>query len=207
MVLYYALAFSRRGRAGGKRSDLRSLVHVRHAGSALTAGALICTTGAAVWLLFEPWSYVANRGDGRLHVTFIDVGQGDSAFLRFPRGASLMIDTGGVPGGGSFDMGDRVVAPVLRREGVHRLQTLALTHGDNDHIGGAPAILREFLPGDVWEGVPMPAFAPLKALRNVAGETRSRWTNVQASDRMTIDDVSLVVRSPPLADWERQHVR
>ena len=118
-----------------------------------------------------------------------------------------MIDTGGVPGGGSFDIGDRVVAPVLRREGVHRLQTLALTHGDNDHIGGAPAILREFLPGDVWEGVPMPAFAPLKALRNVAGETRSRWTNVQASDRMTIDDVSLVVRSPPLADWERQHVR
>jgi competence protein ComEC len=57
------------------------------------------------------------------------------------------------------------------------------------------------------EGVPMPSFAPLKALRGVAAETRTRWTNVQASDRMVIDEVSLVVRSPALADWERQHVR
>ncbi|HEX4348176.1 MAG TPA: ComEC/Rec2 family competence protein, partial [Vicinamibacterales bacterium] len=132
----------------------------------VTAVGVLCTVCAALWLLFEPWSYFANRGDGDLHVTFIDVGQGDSAFIRFPRGASLLVDTGGVPG--NFDIGDRVVAPVLRALGVHRLQTIALTHGDNDHIGGAPSVMREFTPADVWEGVPMPAFAALKARRDVA---------------------------------------
>ena len=36
------------------------------------------------------------RGDGRLHVTFLDVGQGDSAFVVFPRGSTLLVDAGGL---------------------------------------------------------------------------------------------------------------
>jgi competence protein ComEC len=166
-----------------------------------------CAFGSAVWLLFEPWSYFSNKGDGQLHVTFIDVGQGDSAFIRFPRGATLMIDTGGIPGGGSFDIGDRVVAPVLRQAGVHRLQTVAFTHGDNDHIGGATSILREFTPGDVWEGIPIPGFRPLEALHAIASETRTRWTTLQTSDQTVVDEVAIFVRHPELPDWERQHVR
>jgi competence protein ComEC len=169
--------------------------------------AAACAIGAALWLLAEPWAALRNRGDGQLHITFIDVGQGDSAFVRFPRGAAFMVDTGGLAGSSSFDIGDRVVAPVLRDSGVHRLQSLVLTHGDNDHIGGAASLVREFQPGDVWEGIPIPAFRPLQSLRAVAGGARARWTNVQAGDRTTIDGVDVVVRSPPLADWERQHVR
>jgi competence protein ComEC len=169
--------------------------------------AAACAMCSALWLLFEPWSYVANRGDGRLHVTFIDVGQGDSAFIRFPAGATLMIDAGGLPGSSSFDIGDRIVAPVLREAGVHRLQTVALTHGDNDHIGGAQAVLREFAPAEVWEGVPVPSSAGLNAVRRVAAETRTRWTNLQTADSTLIDGVAVVVRNPALPDWERQKVR
>ena len=75
------------------------------------AGVAVC---AAVWILAEPWTLVAARGDGRLHVTFLDVGQGDSAFVRFPRGATLLVDAGGLAASSAFDIGDRVVAPVLR---------------------------------------------------------------------------------------------
>jgi competence protein ComEC len=179
----------------------------RHRHRLIAGGAAACTVFAALWLLFEPWSYVANRGDGRLHVTFIDVGQGDSALIRFPRGATLMVDTGGIPGSGSFDIGDRVVAPVLREAGVHHLQTIALTHGDNDHIGGAPSLMREFTPADMWEGIPVPSFAPLNARRAIAAEVHARWTNVQTSDQTIVDGVRVVVRHPVPADWERQHVR
>ncbi len=171
-------------------------------------GAAACAIAAGIWMTAEPWSWPTRWGDGRLHVTFIDVGQGDSAFVIFPHGAAFMVDTGGVAGSSSFDIGDRVVAPVLREAGVHRLQSIALTHGDNDHIGGAASLVREFRPVDLWEGIPVPSFEPLQALRAIAAQTHARWTNVQAGDRTTIDDeVDVIVRSPALPDWERQHVR
>lgn len=162
---------------------------------------------AAVWILNGPWRWWPSAGDGRLHVTFIDVGQGDSAFVVFPRGATLLVDSGGVPRASSFDVGERVVAPALRRAGVRRLGTLALTHADADHVGGARAIIREFRPWDIWDGVPVPASETVQELRRVAQGSRSRWTNLQTADETLIDDVRVTVWHPPRPDWERQTVR
>jgi competence protein ComEC len=162
---------------------------------------------ALVWMLAEPWTWIRARGDGRLHVTFIDVGQGDAALVRFPRGATLLVDAGGLPEGSTFDVGDRVVAPVLRHAGVRRLSFLAITHGDADHAAGASAIVREFRPLAVWEGIPVPSHQPLNALRTMANHVRASWANVQAGDAVTVDEVRALVRHPALADWERQEVR
>jgi competence protein ComEC len=162
---------------------------------------------AAVWILAEPWRLPLVHGDGRLHVTFVDVGQGDAALVRFPGGGTLLVDAGGLPGSPSFDIGDRIVGPVLRHAGIRRLHTVALTHGDADHIGGARSILREFRPRDVWEGIPVPPFEPLGILREAARAAGARWANVQTNDLITIDDVRIMVGHPPIADWERQDVR
>jgi len=162
-------------------------------------------SAAAIWILAQPWALPG--GDDRLHVTFIDVGQGDAALVRFPRGASLLVDAGGLSGAPSFDVGERVVAPVLRAAGVRRLASVALTHGDADHIGGAAAVLREFKPHDVWEGIPVPRLEAFRLLRVAAEELGARWANVQADDLVTIDGVQVLVRHPAIADWERQDVR
>ena len=101
------------------------------------AGSAACVAVAtALWILLDPRTILASRGDGRLHVTFVDVGQGDAIFVVFPHGSTLLVDAGGLSSA-SFDVGDRVVAPVIRDAGFYRLDYLALTHGDPDHIGGA----------------------------------------------------------------------
>jgi competence protein ComEC len=170
-------------------------------------GSAIVAAAAAIWILAEPWAALAARGDGRLHVTFVDVGQGDAAFVRFPRGTTMLVDAGGLGASSSFDVGDRVVAPVLREAGVRRLDYLALTHGDPDHIGGAPSIVAEFRPREVWEGIPVPRQAPLAALRALAADAGSRWANVYAGDHLAIDDVDVRALHPERAEWERQKVR
>jgi competence protein ComEC len=189
-------------------------LRVTVAGSAERAGARVCRRGAlaiaaaaALWILAEPWTIVDARGNGHLRVTFIDVGQGDAALLRFPHGSTLLVDAGGLSASSSFDVGDRVVAPVLREAGVRRLDYLALTHGDPDHIGGAPAILAEFRPREIWEGIPVPRFAPLSTLRAQAAAAGSRWANVHGGDGVVVDEVEIRALHPQVEEWERQKVR
>jgi competence protein ComEC len=170
-----------------------------------TCGCIAAT--AALWILVDPRTFAAARGDGRLHLTFLDVGQGDSAFVVFPYGSTMVVDTGGLSASSSFDIGDRVVAPVIRTAGFHRIDWLALTHGDPDHIGGAASIVREFKPREVWEGIPVPRFEPLTALRLAVQGSGARWANVYRGDHVTVDEVEIVARHPVPADWERQRVR
>jgi competence protein ComEC len=159
-----------------------------------------------VWIAAEPWRLATAPGDGRLHVTFIDVGQGDATFIRLPGADTLLVDAGGLPST-SFDVGDRVVAPILRQSGLKRLGSLVLSHGDRDHIGGAISVLEEFSPRDVWEGVPVPRSLELQTLRTSASALGARWITVQAGDEIGFGDLRAVVRHPRLPDWERQEVR
>jgi competence protein ComEC len=141
-----------------------------------------------------------------LVVTVLDVGQGESILLAMPDGTHVLVDAGGVPGS-SFNVGARVVAPALTTMGVRRLSALALTHPDPDHIGGAPAILREFRPIEVWEGVPVP---PHPARRDLAIQAASRslgWRRLHAGSRLAFGPVEIVVLHPPPPDWERQRAR
>jgi beta-lactamase superfamily II metal-dependent hydrolase len=179
--------------------------------SVVAAGIRRCaafmTAISAIWIVAEPWTAMRGAGDGRLHVTFIDVGQGDSAFVRFPRGATLLVDAGGLPGSGSFDIGDRVVAPVLRSAGIRRLGTVALTHGDSDHVGGASAAILEFRPWEVWEGIPVPRSETLQAIHDSEDTVHTQSRTVQTDDSILVDGVSVIVRHPKPPDWERQDVR
>jgi competence protein ComEC len=119
----------------------------------------------------------------------------------------MLVDAGGLGVSGGFDIGDRVVAPVVRSGGFRRIDRLALTHGDPDHIGGAMSVLREFRPTEVWEGIPVPRSVPLTALRVETQRLKARWANVYAGASTRIDDVEVVARHPNPADWERQRVR
>ena len=189
-----------------RRSSSAAASGARTVGRAGLAASM-CGVGAALAILAPGLLDWRARGDGRLHVTFIDVGQGDAALVRFPRGSTMLVDAGGLPGSGSFDIGERVVAPVLRASGVRRLDALVLSHGDADHIGGAPAVVREFLPWDIWDGVPVPRHRLSRQLHDASQASGIRWTTLRREDAIEIDGATLRVLGPPRPDWERQDVR
>ena len=79
-----------------------------------------------------------------VYIHFIDVGQGDAALIVTPHRRAILVDAGGVMSSGTdFDIGDRVVVPYLRHYGVLSIDYLFLTHGHQDHAGGAAAVARE----------------------------------------------------------------
>ncbi|HXK09614.1 MAG TPA: ComEC/Rec2 family competence protein [Vicinamibacteria bacterium] len=94
---------------------------------------------------------LARPADGRVHLTVVDVGQGDSLLLRSPSGRALLIDAGGSRDP-RFDPGERRVAPELWERGVHRIDALVVTHAHPDHVGGAPFVMKAFRVGELWEG-------------------------------------------------------
>jgi competence protein ComEC len=193
VVLYYAVVIatlmSARLRAPMRR------------GLALMAAAIF------IWIATAPPARARRFGDGKVHLTMLDVGQGDAVLATLPNGRTLLVDTGGVSMRGDFDIGDRVIGPALRARGVGRLDYLAITHGDPDHIGGAKSLVRDFAPAEVWDGVFVNNHAPTIELRSVAMTQRSAWRYLQRGDRLDLGGVEVRVHHPPPPDWERQEVR
>ncbi len=141
-----------------------------------------------------------------LRVHFLDVDQADATLVRFPNGRSLLVDAAGQVRGRA-DVGGRVVVPAVWALGVRRLDYLAITHGHPDHIGGAGSVLRDLRPREVWEGIPVPSFEPLVALRAGARAAGAAWRTLNRGDVEHIGGVRVAVAHPPAADWERPRVR
>ena len=94
---------------------------------------LISVGLAIVLVLF--WNIACSNGTTGLLITVLDVGQGDAIFVKAPNGQSLLID------GGERTMGEKIIVPFLRKQGVRKLDLVVLTHPHEDHVGGLPEVL------------------------------------------------------------------
>ncbi len=97
---------------------------------------------AAFVILFP----ASEHGRKDLEITFLDIGQGDSAFLRLPNGATILIDGGPRA---NFDSGKFIVLPFLKSLGINKIDVVVATHADMDHIGGLTSVLDEMKVGKI----------------------------------------------------------
>jgi competence protein ComEC len=84
-----------------------------------------------------------------LRVTYLDVGQGNSAVVEFPGNAAMLIDGGGFQGS-TFDVGRHVVAPFLWHRGIRRLEAMVLSHAHADHFKGLRFVAVHFGVKQFW---------------------------------------------------------
>jgi competence protein ComEC len=121
----------------------------------------------------------------------------------------MLIDAGGPTGAAAnaenavgllssdsaFDIGEEVVSPYLWSRQFRRLDVVALTHAHSDHMGGMPAVLRNFRPRELWVAVD-PNSAPYRALLAEAATLGIRVRHLHAGDRIPWDTLDLAVLAP-----------
>jgi competence protein ComEC len=154
---------------------------------------------SAAWVAVHPAG--RHLHSGKLELTAIDVGQGDSLLVVTPEGKTLLLDSGGLVGNGhsEFEVGEDVVSPYLWWRGLQGLDAVALSHGHADHIGGMSAVIRNFHPAELWMA-PQAASGEVRKLMNTAAEYGVVVKQRHAGESFSLGSVRFTALSPP-AGW------
>jgi competence protein ComEC len=184
--------------------------------AAVAAGVVV----AALAVVIATYPFAPRLDSQHLEITILDVGQGDSIFVAFPDGKTMLLDGGGLPGSAyirsrrpGIDVGEDVVSPFLWTRGLKRLDVVALSHAHQDHLGGLAAILHNFQIGELWVGrdIQSSAYAALLAEAHEHGipvvhrqrgdqfdwsgvHTQVLWPDNLAPAKTAENDDSLVLR-------------
>ena len=165
-------------------------------------GALAAAVAMPLIAAMVLWPEPVLRTPATMEVTAIDVGQGDSLLAINPEGSAMLVDAGGPVGRGgpaevvsSFDVGEEVVSPYLWSRRIRRVDVVVLSHAHTDHMGGMPAVLRNFRPRELWVGA-HPQSELFEALLKEAAELGIVVRHMHAGDRVLWGSVQVTVLGP-----------
>jgi competence protein ComEC len=174
---------------------LAAFIAVRQRRAIAITGMAVLLISAGIVAFRAPASHVEK---GKLEITAIDVGQGDSLLVVSPEGRTMLIDAGGSigPVHSEFDFGEDVVAPYLWSRGLDHLDVAVLTHAHGDHLGGLSRVLDNFHPNELWVGI-NPETEAVKSLYRSAARDHVLVRHHTAGDVFSWGGCVIRILSPP----------
>ncbi|HUS71268.1 MAG TPA: DNA internalization-related competence protein ComEC/Rec2 [Anaerolineae bacterium] len=138
------------------------------------------------------WIAALQMPDGRLHVHFLDVGQGDAIFIQCPNGQQILVDGGPSPSVLLSHLGRRM--PFWD----HSLDLVVLTHPEDDHLGGLVDVLTRYDVSLVLDSGQVCTSATCKAWRSLIGEKEIPYRRAESGMRLELGQgVQIEVLHPP----------
>lgn len=131
----------------------------------------------------------------KLRVVFLNVGNGDSAYIKPPGTSGFFIDTG--PKTPYFDSGQSIITPFLLWQAVQRLDAIIISHPEADHMGGTLTTMKNFRTDRLFVN-PLPdSDKALIQLSSFAESQGVRISNANSSlDRIAIGETWITFLHP-----------
>lgn len=162
---------------------------------ARTAKASILALALAALLI---WAAVISLPDQRLHVYFLDVGQGDAILLRTPGGRVILVDGGPDPLLLTSHLGR--ILPFWQR----RIDLVVATHADQDHLSGLIPVIERYKVTYVLEPPTMDDKSPLALhWHELLDSSETNRILATRGTRVTLGDQLLLQVLHPPADAVR----
>ncbi|MEO8935557.1 MAG: DNA internalization-related competence protein ComEC/Rec2 [Burkholderiaceae bacterium] len=129
----------------------------------------------ALWMV-PLFAWPSDRpGPGDVRMTALDIGQGTSILLE-TRTTTVLYDTGPAYAPDN-DAGNRIIVPFLRGHGIGRLDTMIVSHNDNDHSGGALSVLHSVAVGRVFSSLEFTTPVVRASPQHRRCESDQSWTS------------------------------
>ena len=138
-----------------------------------------------IYIVAFLWILLFRLPSTNLTMTMLDISQGDSTYIKTPKGASILVD------GGSSDVkaiGKYRIESFLKAQGVGIIDYVVLTHMDADHINGVMELMEGMPDVERIEDTKseQTSFSSLKALAFYDGQVGIR--NIILSETSLIDE-------------------
>jgi competence protein ComEC len=184
--LYYTLAWT-----------LMKLGTTKRAKIAISVVLLVTLADATYW-------FQKRLGRDNLAITAIDVGRGQAVLIEMPGGKCMLVDGGGFYEN-RFDVGERIVAPLLWQKKIATVETLILSHPHPDHLNGLLFVARHFHVRELWTNEDVIQSPQHQDLLDMAKEQNIAVLGMdKLAKPQVIGDVVFEVLLPPTDFLERK---